>query len=1384
MRLEVKTDGSTRVVALAVQTPDATVRDLALALGFDGDVALAIDGTILGHAVALGDVPLVDGSVVTPAHMAEQPSPEFDTTVLGVVGGPDTGSMCHVDLRESTTVGRGVANDLPIDNTSVSTSHAVVRRTNEGAIEIEDLNSRNGTWIDGSSIAGPTELPVDARVRLGSSSVVVRRMHSDDRPVATTPGHADASGHILVNRPPRPPVLEPPAAIVLPGAMEQRTNPTLTIVSLLVPVVFAAVMVVALGSWRYAIFGLLSPVMAIGNWLTGRRRVRAERKRDHRTHRDALLAVERDLRSASEAERQRRRSFGPDLLEIRRRVEVPSIQLWERRFDAADAMNVRLGMGESPWDLRTDPADLASVPHDVRATLEAERSLQDIEVLVDLTNGPVGFIGDASRAEAAARSALLQLATHHGPADIEIAVLTTPERIESWAWTQWLPHCATTGGGARVLAGEAAAGFASRLLDRAGTDKRRTAPGCLLVVDDVQLLHGRSSPARRCLEMVDQRVFGIVVASTTDQLPSSIHLVAQFDATDGAFSMREPGRPETESTGISDSVPREVALDLARAMARFEDPDCHLSAGSLADEVRHGELFEHGLGSPEILARWRTNKTLGVLRAEIGLGESGVTCIDLVADGPHGLIAGTTGAGKSEFLRTMIVGLASNHDPDDVVFVLIDYKGGSAFDRCAALPHVVGIVTDLDAHLAERALQSLEAELTNRERVLRTAEATDIDDYRRIGSPAGAIPRVVVAVDEFATLRNELPEFVTSLVGIAQRGRSLGVHLILATQRPSGAVDANIRANTNLRVAFRVQHAGDSSDVIDVASAVDIPRSNPGRAFVRRGSGDLDVVQTAYISGPADPTAARVRVADVQLGQGLDPVFERLPGTGEDTELDRLVATIVDAAGDRFTPRRPWLEPLPAVVTMGDLEQLESDDDGDVVAVALGDDPSNQRRMIRSWNPATGHLGIAGVPGSGVTTTIRSLLCALALHDPQPWVFASDHAAGGLSGIDEFPHVSCCLQPGESELHDRLLSFLETELQARRDVTMVEVASLPLIVIAVDGVAAFWDSVGAEPGTSSGELLARVARDGPALRMVMLLGVTRWAELPRAVRPHVRQHITLEQSDPTDYASLGVRGRSIPTFCPGRALVGPDAMVSQIVNWERFIAVSSLRATSSPPIIDALTTSIDRGQLGAARVGPGLQLPIGITDTTRADALLTIRPGDHAVVAGPPGSGRTTALTVMASKLRAAAPELVLVAITPEDGGRLLDDPSFDAGGTPDDVEHVVRMAAEDDRRWVVIVDDADRIDLEGGPLFDLARNAPTHVTIIASLRTSVGRQAFGHWTRFVRTAGTGVVLQPENASDGEVLGVRLPRHVLSAKIPGRGYLVGAGTAVLVQLAQ
>lgn len=1401
MRLQVDDGGSPRAVTLSIESAGATVADLAAQLELASDQPLLIDGVRYPASTDLTEVSFVDGTRIATSAAHDSRSDRSNDVWVGVVNGPGTGTVLRTDRGRSISVGRDQTNDLVIENTSVSSRHVALHISSGGVVEVEDLGSRNGTRIDGDHIVSRRELEVHQVVGLGSSSIRVVLADPRERTVGASNQHADPTGHILFNRPPRAPVSTGAVPVHVPQLAEVKAKPRLAVLSLLVPLVFAGAMVVALGSWRYALFGLLSPVMAIGNWASSRRQLGKERVRTTRREAEEIGIFKDELATAIDLERVRRRDFAPDMIEIRKRIELPTRRLWERRHEAVDAMIFRVGIGETSWDLPLDHGE-GEVAAEVVAAETAARQLVGAEVIVDLGNGHLGVIGDSAAGTKLLQCVIAQLTAHHGPADLQLVVLTSRERSGVWHATMWLPHASQSGGPtSRVLCDDEANVFAKALAEQRADAQSRgksTSPSWLVVVDNGELVRGRASAVRTLL--ADHAgVFGLVLAKTVDELPSSVQMVVEASPDDGEFAMWSPRTPDQLSTGILDLLTDADAADLFSAMARFHDTELDTLSGTLPSVVGavglHGEFNEPA----SIAERWARSRDDGSLRAAVGVGPTGRVDIDMVVDGPHALVAGTTGSGKSEFLRTLVAGLALENAPDRVVFVLIDYKGGSAFDRCGELPHVVGVVTDLDDHLAQRALQSLEAELHHRERVLRDANVSDIDGYHRAGSPNGSLPRLVVIIDEFATLRAELPEFVASLVSIAQRGRSLGVHLVLATQRPSGAVDANIRANTNLRVALRVQAPADSTDVVDAPVAAGIPRELPGRAFLRRGEGDLVAVQTGFLSGPLVRSASPFRIEPL-VGDpdgrrdGVHTVGSDRDEEEAPTELDCVVEAVVAAASALPMPRRPWLDDLPLVVSPGEVSDLVDPETSDLASVPflLGDDPSNQRRVIRSWSPARGHLAVVGVRGSGVSTTLRSVIAGLGNgretgdgRPVAPWVFVADHGGGGLADIEGWPHVGCALEPMEGARHQRLMSLLEGEFDRRRGMSLGEVSAEPQIVLVVDGVAGFFETLGAEPASPMADLLARIGRDGPSLRIALVVGAERPSDIPRTLRSQIRETVVLEQAGPNDFGALGVSVKNLPTFVPGRALFGADQMVCQVIDHASSFKPECVVIDAAPPEVLEIAKRIGRHELTRALLASDVSVPIGREVGSHDEASLVIPAGDHALVAGPVGSGRTNALRTLAEQIREADAEVVLVGVVPVGGSRaLLEADALDAGGTIDEIEHVVRMALSDERRWVIFVDDADRIDVDGGPLVEIARRAPSNVTLVVAMRTSAARGGYGHWTRFVRSSALGLLLSPDNSLDGEVFGVRLPRDKRVEPHPGRGYLVGAQTTTEIQVAE
>ncbi len=441
----------------------------------------------------------------------------------------------------------------------------------------------------------------------------------------------------------------------------------------------------------------------------------------------------------------------PDPAEVARRAQQPSTRLWERRPGHDDWLALRVGTGPVPWDVPLAGGQSATRHADVVTAVAEVATLADCPVTVELAGGGVvGVVGSRPAAVAVARWLLVQAAVHHGPADLPVLVACDRPVVDDWDWAKWLPHVTDpSGAGRRLAAGRADAdALADAILEAARERDRMRQPGegrsvgptLLAVVDGDALLEGRRAPLRNLLTGAAGPVAGIVVAPTVDRLPSVCTAVVRLDGEHGDAELRLPALGRRLAAVRAAGLAEPTARRSARALARFDDPELDGGGAGLPDTVRLLPLLALDDPDPEQLRRrWAAAGPDPRPTAPLGIAADGVLELDLVADGPHGLVAGTTGAGKSELLRTLVAGLAAGADPDHLTFVLVDFKGGSAFDACARLPHTVGLVTDLDADLAERALRCLEAELRHRERLLRAVGAADLTGYRQAGRPRRAV---------------------------------------------------------------------------------------------------------------------------------------------------------------------------------------------------------------------------------------------------------------------------------------------------------------------------------------------------------------------------------------------------------------------------------------------------------------------------------------------------------------------------------------------------------------------------------------------------------------------------------------------------------------------
>ncbi|HZV27259.1 MAG TPA: FtsK/SpoIIIE domain-containing protein, partial [Acidothermaceae bacterium] len=1028
----------------------------------------------------------------------------------------------------------------------------------------------------------------------------------------------------------------------------------------------------------------------------------------------------------------------------------------------------------------------------------------------------------------------------HSPRDLALVVLVDakPERVEEWSWVRWLPHLQPAADtNCQVLLGLDADSVAARVGELVALIEARRAAvsdvnprAVVVIVDGARALRRTAALADVLTRGPAVGVYGICLDEVTTHLPEECGAVAvvtdsasepidseQANGLATTLRLAVPGSPVAQ-----DAIPDGTSIEWADHLARSLAPLCDDSPGradALPVAVRWLDIAGFGVDmTDDLVTRWGAGVENTI--ALVGTGPEAGFAVDIARDGPHALIAGTTGSGKSELLQTLVVSLACANRPDEVTFVLVDYKGGAAFGACAALPHTVGVVTDLDGRLVERALASLRAELKRREGALAAAGAPSLEVFRAGG---GKLARLIIVVDEFASLAEELPDFVGGLVGIAQRGRSLGVHLVLATQRPEGIVSADIRANANLRICLGVVRESESRDVIDAGDAARISRATPGRGYARTGHGDLHVFQSGRVGGPPVDDLQSNRI-DVELSPFRTLCVPRVPPAANystdaatSTDLDNIV-TACRAAADRLgleAPNSPWLPPLPALIPI----DVKNAARPLTAVLAVLDLPAIQtRRNYEIDLDHMGHLVVAGSARSGRTTALRTIVGGLAastsvrdLH-----VYAIDCAGGSMAALSAFPHCGATISAHEHERVRRLLSVLKAELVRRQSMfaaagcgSLTEqraqsASPLPHLVVLIDGWEAFLSTFDEVDSGAVIDASARLLREGATVGIHIVVSADR-AGLVGRLASTVESRLVLRLADRSDFALIGVPARAVPADMPaGRGLFADTLTEAQVCTISRdpagpaqLAALAAIAASAWmrdqdvprslwPRRVDPLPSIVTTTEISAA--WPGTSQPTGSAhvtlgvggDVLAAVTIDLLEFGPGFLIAGPPRSGRSTALATVAAGLRTAGWRVV--AVTPRDS--VLRDYTHETFDTTQ-----FGADAAFDRglgRLAVLVDDAEIVaESPAAVVLDrLMRTARDsgHLVVIAGTteELSVGFRGF---VVDVRRARTGLLLAPRGPLDGEVLGVRLPRKTGEAVPVGRGHLIVRGVATQLQVA-
>ncbi|AEE46657.1 FtsK/SpoIIIE domain-containing protein [Cellulomonas fimi] len=973
----------------------------------------------------------------------------------------------------------------------------------------------------------------------------------------------------------------------------------------------------------------------------------------------------------------------------------------------------------------TDPADLTAAT--TRAALASGP-----EVAGGTPWGPDGslaVVGPRAQALAVARGILLtELGSHLRG---RLAVRTADPG--AWAWCVDVAEPAPDG--------------------HAGTTRWSEDDAPLVVVADDPAALGELARRRRD---GPGRELVLLVLTDADAVPGWCHHM--LDVTADAPVLRRAGHDPTPVPLHAVTVHRS-RRQLERAHAARALAEGGSGPGAAPPATVHlGDLPAMPAPSPTALRHSWSQPPPG-LSVALGRGPGGPPVqVDLVADGPHALVAGTTGSGKSELLATLVLAVAAAYPPERLAVLLVDFKGGTGLGPVAGLPHVVDHVTDLDAARTRRVLVALRAETRRRERLLAAHGATDLTDLDP--DDDATPPRLLVVVDELRALADDVPDAVPTLARLAAQGRALGLHLVLATQRPAGVVSADLRANVALRIALRVTDEADSRDVLDVPDAARLDPATPGRALVRRGSAAPQVVQVARPlpgRGASPVRTARPLPGRPRWTPAPPPPASGPPGPGPWVDAAR------HAAAGRTVRPVPWVPALPGAVRPCDLPA------GPGLALALGDLPDEQRRTAVRWEPEHGHLLVLGGPGSGRTTALTTLgVQALAEGTEVHAVGLPPAAVGRLRAADAHGTLGTVADAAEVRRVARLLELLAARTDGARAVLLVD--GLPAVLDALGGIAR---GAGADRLVAlwGGTVAARVA-------------VAASADASTASLHHAaafRDRLVLPVADAATDALAGVPvALAGPRGPAGRAVALRDgtAVLCQVAGPPEPSAPPAsaaradvLRVEALPSVVDLAAPRGAGGGAGAPRVQAGV--PLGVGGDEAREVVVGLDRG--LLVAGPPGSGRSNALAVLASGLRAAGRPVVRLTV---DGLASLPSPPGVIDVPP---EALAGLDA------VVLVDDLDEVERlspdASDALHDLIRRPSAGACVVAATTSGAAVASFrGPHVALLRHRRL-LVLDVHEPASAELVGGAAPWLVDGTTRPtGRGVLVTGRSAVPLQV--
>ena len=911
-------------------------------------------------------------------------------------------------------------------------------------------------------------------------------------------------------------------------------------------------------------------IFSVRGFFKNRKKYKADKKERIDLYRLYLKDKAMELTRLEREQKEGMNYHFPTVLELTDLVESYNHRIYEKTPLHFDFLYYRLGLGKLPtsyelnYGQRERSGKKDALEEEGYALYSRHKKIPDMPIPANLSHGPVGYIGPRNLVLEQLQLLVMQIATFHSYHDVQFITILPEEEKEQWSWMRWLPHAKLQELNVRGFVynqrtRDQVLNSLNQILKLRRSQKEETShkestlfhPHYVVLVTDEKLILDHVIMEFFTEDPTDLGCSLVFVEDVMSSLSENIQTVINIkDRNTGQLVMEEGVLKETDFR--LDHFP--VDYDKER-IARTLAPLNHLQnlKSSIPDSVTFMEMYgAETFEDLQVSSRWEKNAPYKSLAVPIGLrGQGDLVQLNLheKAHGPHGLIAGTTGSGKSETIQSYILSLAVNFHPHDVAFLLIDYKGGGMANLFKNLPHLLGTITNLDGAQSMRALASINAEIHRRERLFREFEVNHINQYQKKfknGEAKEPLPHLFLISDEFAELKVNQPDFIKELVSIARVGRSLGVHLILATQKPSGVVDDQIWSNSRFKIALKVADRSDSNEMLHTPDAAEITQT--GRAYLQVGNNEVyELFQSAWSGADYQPEKDDMGIEDHtiylinELGQ-YEILNEDLSGLEDadeikevPTELDAIVHNIQLLCEEQEIPPvpQPWLPPLKDRITLEELEEVQPTvawEQEKPLSVLLGmaDIPQAQKQEAVSINLAKdGHVLLYGSPGTGKTTFLQSAGMDLArkFSPKDLTMYLMDFGTNGLAPLSKLPQVADTMLLDQTEKISKFVRIMEKELNRRKKLLSdYGVGTLelyrqasdqkePAIVILLDSYEAIKEEA---YEAELFKLLVRISREGLSIGVHLLMTAGRQTNLRAQLYSNFKHQLSLPQNEASE----------------------------------------------------------------------------------------------------------------------------------------------------------------------------------------------------------------------------------------------------------------------------